>query len=77
MPSWQARLFALGVRAGVRRRDWGDGRALARKARVVFGAPPLYRSLAAWGVRHERVHAGPVRGEWLVPTALCRKPRPR
>ncbi len=69
MPSWQARISDLGIRAVVRRRNWGDARALARRARAVFGAPPLYRSLAAWGVRRERVCAGPVRGEWLVPTA--------
>ena len=68
MPSWQARLFALVMRAVVRRRDWGDGRALARRARRVFGAPAVYRSLASWGVRRERVEVGPVRGEWLVPS---------
>jgi epsilon-lactone hydrolase len=67
MPSWQARLHNVGVRAIVRRRSWGDERSLTRRARLLFGAPPGYRSLAARGVRHLRVHGGPVRGEWLIP----------
>jgi acetyl esterase/lipase len=67
MPSWQARILDLAVRGLVRRRNWGDDRALARRARFVFGALPAYSRLAACGLRRERVDEGGVRGEWLVP----------
>ncbi len=67
MPSWQAGVMNQAVRALVRRRDWGDDAALVRRARVLFGAPPLYRSLAAWGVQLTRARGGAVRGEWLRP----------
>jgi epsilon-lactone hydrolase len=67
MPSWQARLHNLAVRAIVRRRSWRDERSLTRRARLIFGAPPGYRSLAAGGIRCARVHGGAVRGEWLIP----------
>lgn len=69
MPSWQAQILDLAIRTVVRRRHWGDERRLVRRARLVFGAPPLYRSLAARGVRRERLRDGPARGEWLVPKA--------
>ncbi len=69
MPSWRARILDRVIRTLMRRRDWGDGRALTRRARIFFGAPPVYRSLVAWGVRREPVRAGAVRGEWLVPAA--------
>jgi monoterpene epsilon-lactone hydrolase len=67
MPSWQARLCSLGIRALVRRRSWGQGAALARRARRVFGAPPGYRSLTAPGARRTGVRTPLVRGEWLTP----------
>lgn len=67
MPTWQARAFARYCRTFVRSGDWGDGRHLAQRARALFGAPPVYRSLAAWGVQRAGVRDGPVRGEWLVP----------
>lgn len=66
--SWQARLQARAIRLVVRRRSWGDEQALARRARLLFGAPAMYSSLAARGVRRLRVHE-PVPGEWLVPGA--------
>jgi epsilon-lactone hydrolase len=69
MPSWQARILSVAVRAVVRRRHWGNERELTRRARLVFGAPPVYRSLATYGVRRERVRTAQVRGEWLVPNA--------
>jgi len=67
MPSWQARCVNAATRALVRRRDWGDERALTRRARILFGAPAGYRSLRARGVRRDRVRDGSVHGEWLTP----------
>ena len=64
MPSWQSRLAAAYVRAYIRRTDWGQGMALARRARAVFGAPALYSRQFLWGL--ERTAGGhEVRGEWL------------
>ncbi len=90
MPSWQARLFDRYVRLRIRRRDWGEDRALARRARRLLGAPPVYRRLVLWGLRHkpvrvavpQRVEGVPgipgvsaVRGEWiLVPAATPPSP---
>jgi monoterpene epsilon-lactone hydrolase len=67
MPSWQARLSSLAISGVVRRRSWGDERALAHRARTVFGMPSPYRWIAAAGLRRETVRAGSVRGEWLIP----------
>lgn len=67
MPSWQAALHGAGVRMIVRRRSWGTERALTRRARLIFGAPPVCRSLTSWSVRCVRVPRGSVRGEWLLP----------
>jgi acetyl esterase/lipase len=67
MPSWQARLSIVGVRMLMRRRDWGDERMLARRARRVFGAPRLLQWLRTRAVRIEPIHGGRVRGEWIVP----------
>jgi acetyl esterase/lipase len=69
MPSWQAKLLTIAVRLLVRRRHWGGEARLTRRARLLFGAPMLYRSIAAWGVRREPALLGSVRGEWLVPRA--------
>lgn len=68
MPSWQAMVHNAAIRALIRRRVWGDERGLTRRARRLFGAPPVYRSLASYGVRREPVSAA-VRGEWLRPRA--------
>jgi monoterpene epsilon-lactone hydrolase len=72
MPSWQARLAAAYVRATIRRRDWGDERALALRARRLFGLPRVLAPLAALGVRRTRVREegphGPLRGEWHAPS---------
>jgi len=51
----------------MRRRDWGDERTLARRARRVFGAPRLLPWLRTPAVRIEPVHEGGVRGEWIIP----------
>jgi acetyl esterase/lipase len=72
MPSWQSRLQALGVRLLVRRRNWGDEQRLTRRARSMFGAPPLYRPMVSRGVQRERCLAAGVQGEWLVPPAPLR-----
>lgn len=90
MPSWQARLFDHYVRLRIRRRHWGNDWALARRARRLFGAPPVYRHLVLWGLRRERVAirqghkaaAGlpgvpavpSIRGEWIRVTAATAPP---
>ena len=66
-PSWQARCLNLCVRALVRRRDWGNERALTRRARRVFGTPAPFAWLASRGVKRVNIRSGNVRGEWLVP----------
>lgn len=67
MPSWQARLLNGYARLWIRRRDWGDARALTRRARRLFGAPPVYRQLVLHGLSCERVTTEyRVRGEWIA-----------
>ena len=66
MPSWQARVLNTVVRAWIRRRDWGDERALTRRARRVFGAFPVATALHTRGLERSTVVDG-VRGEWLTP----------
>jgi acetyl esterase/lipase len=67
-PSWQARIFDLLIRGVVRRRHWGDERALTRRARVLFGAPAPIAWFARLGLRFESVRDGDIRGEWLTPS---------
>lgn len=67
MPSWQARLLGLSVRLLVRRRNYGDERALVRRARRLFGAPMPYGILAACGLTRERVRESGVLAEWMIP----------
>lgn len=70
VPSLQARVANTLVRVVVRRRDWGDGPALVRRARRILGAPPVVRFLQTHlhpGVRVEPVAGEVVRGEWVVP----------
>lgn len=70
MPSWQARVLNGYARLCLRRRDWGDAQALTRRARRLFGAPPVYRQLILLGLRCERVTtASGVRGEWTTTPA--------
>ena len=67
MPSWQARLLDGYARLRIRRRDWGDARALTRRARRLFGVPPAYRWVVVRGLRCEPViDASDVRGEWIA-----------
>ncbi|HEX8634783.1 MAG TPA: alpha/beta hydrolase [Pyrinomonadaceae bacterium] len=69
-PSWQARCLGASLRWFVRRRRWGrDARALARRARLIFGAPRLYQRLRTRGLNVRLVNEGGVRGEWLEPRA--------
>jgi acetyl esterase/lipase len=67
MPSWQARMFSAVIRFLVRRQSWGDEWTLTRRARRLFGAPPIYRSMVAWGIRCRRQRNGIIQGEWLLP----------
>jgi acetyl esterase/lipase len=69
MSSWLVRAHGFVVRWVVRRRSWGDERSLTRRARFIFGAPILYRSLVSRGVRRVPCASGSVRGEWLIPRA--------
>jgi epsilon-lactone hydrolase len=71
MSSWQARVFARAIRATLRRRDWGDEAALARRARRVLGAPAVYGQLSALGLRRTTESSAGVHGEWLVPPTPC------
>src|SRR5262245_14291865 len=66
MPSWQARVVDRFVRVVIRRRDWGDAPALARRARRLLGAPRAYQRFVLRGIRCNRVTDGGVRGEWLA-----------
>ena len=81
-PSWQARFLNAGVRMLVRRRRWGaDERAVARRARRLFGSTSLYQRLRTRGLEVRPIHdstnsssnndgvgggGGIVRGEWLA-----------
>ena len=65
MPSWQARCFRVAIRVLMRRLTWGDDRALARRARRVFGAPGPLQWLRTRAVRIEPVRNGRIRGEWI------------
>ena len=67
MPSWQARVLSFAVSSLVRRRDWGPERTLARRARRLFGASRPYGWIAIRGLRCDRVRAGSICGEWLIP----------
>ncbi|MBI3637772.1 MAG: alpha/beta hydrolase [Candidatus Rokubacteria bacterium] len=65
-PSWQARCVKVAIRMRMRHRDWGDDRALARRARRVFGAPRPLQWLGTRGVRIHPIADGRVRGEWVT-----------
>jgi acetyl esterase/lipase len=68
MSSWQAKVFNTFVRLIVRRRRWGHNeQALARRARRLFGAPPIYQRFRTRGLQVTPVSEAGVRGEWVVP----------
>ena len=67
MPSLRAQLFSAGYRALVRRRSWGaDERAVARRARRLFGTPAPLRWLSTRGLSVEPTSRGGVSGEWIT-----------
>ena len=66
-PSWQLGILDLIVRRLVRRESWGDERSLVKRARRLFGSPPLWASVASIGVRVESVNNEGVCGEWIIP----------
>lgn len=47
--------------------DWGNERALVRRARRLFGAPAFWGRLRTRGLTITRVDADGVHGEWLTP----------
>lgn len=64
--------MSAGVRLLVRRKRWGeDERAVARRARRLFGAPSPFTWLRTLGVRvrqvNDRSSGVAVRGEWIEP----------
>jgi monoterpene epsilon-lactone hydrolase len=68
MSSWQVKCFSAGVRLLIRRRKWGkDEHAVARRARRLFGAPPIYQWLRTRGLQLTPVSRAGVRGEWVAP----------
>jgi monoterpene epsilon-lactone hydrolase len=67
MASWQARCLNASVRLLIRRRRWGkDERAVARRARRLFGALPVYQWLRTRGLQVSLVRDQGVRGEWVA-----------
>jgi monoterpene epsilon-lactone hydrolase len=70
MPSWQAHCFNASIRLLIRRRKWGkDEHAVARRARRLFGAVPVYQWLRTRGLRLSPISDGGVQGEWVAPEA--------
>ena len=71
MQSLRSRIFNALVRLTFRRRNWGDEKKLARRARRLVGAPEQYGAWRSSGLKVEQVTT-PVRGEWILPP----NPRP-
>lgn len=68
MSSWQVQCFNASIRLLIRRRRWGkDERAVARRARLLFGAPSIFRWFRTRGLRLSTVCDQGVRGEWVAP----------
>jgi acetyl esterase/lipase len=71
-PSWQARGLSASMRWFVRRQRWGaDARGVARRARLIFGAPRPYQWLRTRGLNVRPVNDAGILGEWLEPTAAA------
>lgn len=67
-PSWQARGVSASLRLFVRRLRWGgDAAGVARRARLIFGAPWPYQWLRTRGLNVRRVNDRGICGEWLEP----------
>jgi acetyl esterase/lipase len=68
MPSLQARFFNAFVRLLIKRRRWGrDEAALVRRARNLFGTPPVFQWFWTAGVNLRPVEENSVPGEWVEP----------
>jgi monoterpene epsilon-lactone hydrolase len=66
MPSLRARSLNMCVALLIRRSRWGrDERAVARRARRLFGSTPVYQWLRTRGLRLTKVESRSIRGEWL------------
>ena len=72
MPSWQARVSNAAVRTLVRRRDWGNVAVVARRARLVFGAPWPYQWITRQGLQWRRLNEAGISAEWLIPESPAR-----
>lgn len=71
-PSWQARCLNASFRLLVRRKRWGaDERAVARRARRLFGTPRPFQWLRTLGLNVRPINDSGdgvvVRGEWIEP----------
>lgn len=67
MPSWQARCLNACVRIFIRRRHWGDERAVARRARRLLGTPLLWQRVRTRGLQVRPLRSEGMRGEWVAP----------
>lgn len=73
MSSWQVKTLNAGVRLLIRRRKWGrDEQAVARRARRLFGAFPIYQWLRTRGLQLTPVSRPGMRGEWVAPKEFDR-----
>ncbi len=66
-PSWRLQFFDAMARALIRRQDWGEGPALASRARRVLGMPSLWRWSQGRGAHFVSEEGAPVKGEWALP----------
>ncbi len=64
-PSRRARLVDPLLRAFIKRRSWGSGHSLARRARRVFGCPEPIRTLLGWMPPVRPSAPEEPRGEWI------------
>lgn len=65
MPSLQGQFFNTYIRLFIRRRYGFDEKALAKKARRIFGSPRIFQWINARGLNLRSVNEEKVRGEWL------------
>jgi acetyl esterase/lipase len=68
MSSWQGKFLNASIKLLIRRQQWGKNeQATARRARRMFGVPPIYQWLRTHGLNLTPVSEGGVRGEWIAP----------
>jgi monoterpene epsilon-lactone hydrolase len=76
MPSLASRALSAYARLVVRRRDWGDERALVHRARRLLGAPRVMQWLVLRGLVCRPLQVPGVRGEWVMrPDVTARAPQ--